>query len=228
VLILAEDLLLLALDDETGRSRVDGSSLPVGLGGAVLLELALAGRVEVEKQGGVFSRERVLVRDSAPLDDPVLTDGLALVGEKPRSPQDLVNRLGKGLQRRLQERLAERGVLRQESGRLLGIFPHERWPADDSRHEDEVRRRLHEVLVVGTTPDERTAALVALLSALDHAHKVLEGLDGPARRAVRRRAKEVAEGAWAADAVRGAIQAMQAAVLTAVTAAGASTAASTS
>ena len=104
---------------------------------------------------------------------------------------------------------------------MLGIFPRETWPAEDSRHEDEVRRRLHDVLVVGTTPDERTGALVALLLAVDRAHKVLPGLDGPARRRVKARAKEVAEGAWAAKAVRAAVEAMQSAVAVGVIAAGA-------
>ena len=52
-----------------------------------------------------------------------------------------------------------------------------------------------------------------MLYAVDQAHKVLPGLDGRARREVRARAKTVAEGAWAADAVRGAVAAMQAAVM---------------
>lgn len=219
--ILAEDLLLLALDDESGRPTVDGSTLPLALGGAVLLELALAGRVDVVRDTGLFTRERVVVRDPAPLGDAVLDEALATVAEKERGPKDLVSRLGKGLRPRLQQRLAERGVLRQEKGRLLGVFPHERWPAEDSRDENEVRRRLHDVLVVGTTPDERTAALVALLSAVDRAHKVLDGLDGRTRREVKARAKEVAEGAWAASAVRAAVQAMQSAVAAGVIAAGA-------
>jgi hypothetical protein len=218
---LAEDLLLLVLDDESGRPALDSSTLPIALGGAVLLELALAGRVDVERDAGMLKRERVVVRDPAPLGDPVLDGALATVAARERSPKDLVGRLGKGLRATLLHRLAERGVLRREKGRILGVIPHERWPAEDSRHEDAVRRRLHDVLVVGTTPDERTAAVVALLSAVDRAHKVLPGLDGRTRRAVRARAKQVAEGAWAAGAVRGAVEAMQGAVAAGVIAAGA-------
>lgn len=219
--ILAEDLLLLALDDGSGRTTVDSSVLPLALGGAVLLDLALAGRVDVVRPRGLLTRERVVVQDPSPCGDDVLDEALVGIAAKERTAQDLVGRLGKGLRSRLQHRLAERGILRQESGRLLGIFPQERWPAEDSRHEDEVRRRLHDVLVVGTTPDERTAALVALLSAIDRAHKVLDGLDGRTRREVRARAKQVADGAWAASAVRAAVQAMQSAVTAGVVAAGA-------
>jgi hypothetical protein len=37
---IAEDLLLLLTDDETGRSMVPASTLALGLGGAQLVELA--------------------------------------------------------------------------------------------------------------------------------------------------------------------------------------------
>jgi hypothetical protein len=79
--------------------------------------------------------------------------------------------------------------------------------------------------VVGLTPDERTSALVALLVAIDHAHKVVDRGDVPARD-VKRRAKEIAEGAWAADAVKDAVAAAQAAMVAAVTASVAATTAS--
>ncbi len=65
----------------------------------------------------------------------------------------------------------------------------------------------------GTTPDPRSASLAALLSALNAAHKVVPSDD---RRAVKRRAKEIREGQWAADAVGTAIQEVQTAVSAAV------------
>lgn len=63
------------------------------------------------------------------------------------------------------------------------------------------------------TPDPRSASLAALLSALNAAHKVIAG---PDKRAVKRRATEIREGQWAADAVGAAIQAVQTAVSAAV------------
>ena len=211
--LLAEDLLLLVLDDATGAQTLDGTRADLALGGSLLLDLALAGRVELRKDGPWYGREQVAVVDPTPPGDPLLDQALATVAEKPRGAQDLVGRLGKGLRGRLLERLEARGVLERRSDKVLGLFPRTRWPAADSRHEEQLRARLHDVLVVGLTPDERTAALVAVLYAVDQAHKVLPGLDGRARREVKARAKAVAEGAWAADAVRGAVAAMQAAVM---------------
>lgn len=217
--LLAEDLLLLMVDDESGRVLLDGTRLDVALGGAVLLELALAERVSVEKGHGLFARAKVVALDPSPPSDTLLAEALAVVQSKPRTPQDLVTRLGKGVRPRLLGRLEDRGVLHRQQGKVLGLFPRNRWPSDDVRHEDALRDRLRGVLVTGLSVDERTSALIALLSAVDKAHTVVPGLDRRQRRTAKARAKQLAKGAWAADAVRRAIEATVAA--TAAAAAGA-------
>lgn len=222
-MLIAEDLLLLLLDDEKGTVAASDKVQPL-LGGALLLELAMAERVVVAERTSRWSSAKVAVAGT-PLGEPLLDEAMARVAEKPRSAQDLVDRLGKGLKDRLLERLADRGLVHRREGKVLGLFPHTTWPATDARHEQEVRARLHDALVVGLTPDERTSALVALLVAIDHAHKVVDRGDVPARD-VKRRAKEIAEGAWAADAVKDAVAAAQAAMVAAVTASVAATTAS--
>jgi hypothetical protein len=64
---------------------------------------------------------------------------------------------------------------------------------------------LYDVLVVGTTPDDRTTALVSLLAAIDKAHKLFEGSRAE-RKAVRERAKYIAYGQWPGTAVRKAVK----------------------
>ena len=211
--LIAEDLLLLLLDDEKGK--LTSTSYPhTVLGGAVLLELALAGAVEVRKEGAWRSAKVHPTGTPAP-EDAVLTRALATIGERPRTAQDLVNRLGKGLKQTLADRLVAAGMLERREDRVLGLFPRTRWPVADAAHEDDVRRRLSAVLVQGLTPDERTAALVALLHAIGRAHKVVPR-DGVSSSQVKRRAKDIAEGAWAAKAVKDAITAATAAVTAAV------------
>lgn len=63
------------------------------------------------------------------------------------------------------DRLVERGFIRRESKRMLGVFRTTRLPTDDMRHESELRRRVCAVLERGESPDTRTAAVIALLSA---------------------------------------------------------------
>jgi hypothetical protein len=224
--LIAEDLLLLLLDDETGELR-GASQLQVGLGGAVLADLALDDRVEVEEKSSFWSSAKVHTA-GAPPTDPVLADGYATVAEKERSAQDLVSRLGKGLKERLIDGLVARGVLREEKSKTLGFIPRTRWPAVDSTHEEEVRRGLDAALLQGQPPDPHTAAVISILHAMGEAHKVVDR-GGLSAGDVKKRAKAIAEGDWAAKGVSDAIAAANAAITAAIAASSAaSTAAVTS
>ena len=217
VTLLAEDLLLLLLDDEKG-SLAASDKVGVALGGAILAELALAGAVTIEEKTLIWRATKVHATGVMP-HDAILVDAVARVAVKDRSAQDLVSRLGKGLKDQLAQRLVDRGILERRRDRVLGLFPRTRWPAVDSRREQEVRSALTACLVQGQEPDDRTAALVALLSAIGHAHKVVD-TQGLSSGEVRRRAKQVADGDWAAKAVKDAVQAAATALAT-VAAAGA-------
>lgn len=219
--LIAEDLLLLLLHDEKGTftEMVDPKT---ALGGAVLIELAITGAVDVEEKTSVWKFAKVKPQGDTHPEDPVLTAGLATVAEKERTAQDLVGKLGKGLKEQLADRLVERGILERREGKVLGLFPRTTWPAADTTHEESVRRSLTASLVEGAEPDERTGSLIALLHAVGPAHKVVEH-DGMSNGEVRKRAKQIAEGAdaWAAKAVKDAIAASTSAVLAVSAGAGA-------
>lgn len=216
--LLAEDLLLLLLDDESGKLRGTGY-LDAALGGALLAELALAERVEVRKDGRWSAARVEVVGEPLPVGtDPELVAALTVAAEKPRRAQDLVGRLGKGRRDALVARLVDRGIVAEQRDRVWGLFPRTRWPAVDSSHERGVREGLDRALVHGLDPDPRTAVLVGLLAAVDEAHQVVRH-DGVRAREVKRRAEELAaDGTWATAAVRDAVQAAQAATMAAVTA----------
>ncbi len=219
--LIAEDLVLLLLDDESGKFT-NASYLDTGIGGALLIELALAETVDVVKGSGLWARAKVRATGLSAPPDPVLAEALSVIAEKERTAQDLVDRLGKRRRDLLLDRLRERGIVEPREDRVLGLIPRRRWPSVDSTHEAGVRRELGDVLLRGVTPTERTAALVSVLSALDIAHKVVDREGAPARD-VKKRAKEVAEGDWAAKAVRDSIAAAQAAVAAAMVATTAAT-----
>jgi hypothetical protein len=219
--LIAEDLLLLLLDDRKGTNS--SAYTRTALGGAVLVELALAEAVTVEEKTRAWRSAKVYAGAAPAGLDPVLERARATIAERQRSAQDLVDRLGKGLDDELAERLAQKGMLERRDGRILGLFPVTRWPVLDSAHEEAVRGSLTAALVEGAEPDARTAALVALLHAIGRAHKTVphEGLPSSE---VRKRAKRIAEGDWAAKAVKDAIEASTAAI--AAVAAGAAVASS--
>jgi|1185.fasta_scaffold11434_2 hypothetical protein len=214
---LADDLLLLLLDDRTGRPRLDRTKLDLALGGAVLLQLALDHRVDVAP--GSPRRAKVVVVDAVPTGDAVLDDALRRVGARPARADKLVPAISKGLRPLLLERAERAGLVRREEDRVLGLFRRQRWPATDGVRGRELTGRLRDVLVVGATPDPRTSALVALLASVDAAHVVVGTRNRAERAAVRGRAREIADGAWVADAVRRAVEAVQAGIAAATTAA---------
>ncbi|GGF44805.1 hypothetical protein GCM10011519_18290 [Marmoricola endophyticus] len=123
-MLIAEDLLLLLLDDESGRPA-KASHLPVALGGALLVDLVLAEAVQLEPKQGLLGSATVRTTGTA-VEDPLLGGALAVVEEKARSPKALVERLGKGSKERVAERLADRGLVEKHEGKVLGLFPTRR------------------------------------------------------------------------------------------------------
>jgi hypothetical protein len=216
--LLAEDLLLLLLDDERGTTTALWVDVRVPLAGALLAELALREDVIVEQATSIWRAALVRPTPGAAAEDPVLARALEIVAAKPRSAQALLPRLGEGLRDELAARLAAAGILERHDDRVLGIFPRTRWPAVRSTHEAEVRAQVSRALQEGATPDARTAALVALLSAIEKVPQVL-GLRGREGRAAARRASALAEGNWASKAVRDAVRAALSAATTTTAAA---------
>ncbi|PRH80203.1 hypothetical protein C6N75_05465 [Streptomyces solincola] len=208
---LGEEITLLSLDDESGVAR-ERSSASWAVAGGALLELAMAGRVAV-------ADGRLTVVDASPTGTALLDErlrGLAewTRGKEPRRVTDWLTKDHSKAVAATVAALCERGLVAEERGRVLGVFPVRRYPEVDGSVERELRARLTSVLY-GAEPDARTGGLIALL----HAAKLhrLAFPDVPRVRAESRMA-QVAEGQWAGDGVREAIRNMQAA-MAAVTAA---------
>ncbi|MBC7279646.1 GPP34 family phosphoprotein [Nocardioides sp.] len=200
-MLIAEDLLLLVLDDEKGT--LASSWVQQALGGAILTELAMAGSVQVVPKSGFTPAKALAVPGRRP-DEPILAAAYDSLAAKPLSAKNAVTNLGKGLHEALAARLCDRNILKRRDETILGLFPRTTWPAADSTHENAVRGQLYAVLVQGTTPDAQTGPLIALLSSIDFAHKVIDTRPMGAG-AVKRRAKEIARGDWAAKGVKDAI-----------------------
>jgi hypothetical protein len=211
--LIAEELMLVATDDETGRRRLGTDRLNPALGGALLAELALLERIGITDPGaGLLARNKLTVTSDRPTDDDELDRALAVVVAKEgTAPQRLISStswqpITKELRQRLLVRLVDRGVLTRETGTVLRIFPTTRWPTYDPGPERAVVTRLRSTLVDGLTPDDRTRTLVGLLWVTGLLAKVVPaGANGPDRGTIRRRAKELAAGDWAVVAVKKAI-----------------------
>ncbi|WBB77518.1 GPP34 family phosphoprotein [Micromonospora sp. WMMD882] len=185
---LAEELLLLAYDDETGKATMPRISLDLGMAAAVLVELALAGRI-------AYSNGALVVVDPTPTGEPILDDvlGRVVADDTPRSPSSWVQRLRHGLRDKILGDLCRRGVVRDVDETELGFIHVHRYPTVDASVEQDTRRRLAEALTNGPVPDERTAALATLVLSVRMEPAL--GLTGDAVDAAHRRLEEIAGGA---------------------------------
>src|SRR3569833_4500546 len=156
---LAEELLLLAYDDQTGKATGSRIGLDLGMAAAVLVDLALAGRI-------AYVDGFLTVNDPTPTGDPIADTVLARAAEdEPHTPAQWVQRLRHRLRTRVLEDLIARGVVRDVDETQMGVVHVHRYPTTDPQFEAEIRERLTKALTTAEIPDERTAALATLLTA---------------------------------------------------------------
>jgi hypothetical protein len=200
---IAEELLLLSHDEETGRPNISEAAVDVTLTAAVLAELTLAGRFR-------YVEGRLEVLDPTPTGDDELDKVLRdIAASKPRETRFWLDRLTNPTRRwNLLKRLAERGVLSEEHGKVLGLFRTTKYPERDPGVEREIRRRVRDVLD-GAAPDERVSVLVTLVGACGLGQKLFP--DARPERVV-----EITEGQWTGPAVSEAITQIMHAIHTAV------------
>lgn len=155
--------MLLAIDDENGA--VASTALTYGLPGAVMLELALAGRIE-------FTGKHLVVTNPAPTGDDILDQALGLIqaSAKTRDAKHWVRAIRgkvKGLNDRVAQRLTDQGIVRREEHRTLGIFRSQRYPALSDMPEAEARDRLRVAVLGRDAVDRRLLALAGVVKGAD-------------------------------------------------------------
>ena len=228
--LIAEDLLLLLLDDESGQADQRApTSTPASAARcwSSWRWAARRGRSSKDRAAGPGRRSHTTV-DRAARGPACSRRRSARVAEKERTAQDLVGRLGQEAPRAAARAARGRGHPRAR-GRAgcWGCSPARAGPRPTRSHEREVRRRARRRAGARRRPraaHRRPGRRCCPRS--DLAHKVVDARGHARDVEVKTRAKEIAEGDWAAKAVKDAVPAAQAAVdAAAAVAATASTAA---
>jgi hypothetical protein len=212
-----EALMLLALKDQEGTVAADGVGFPFSLGGSLLAELMLLGKVEIQE---VKKKKFVNLKDSTPVGDPLLDECLEKVrtAKKRAQVNVWVSRFAhlKKLRHRAAEQLCRRGILRADEESVLLIFKRKVYPELDPGPERKVIEALRKAIF---SDEEELNPLTSVLVALADKAGVLKNVfDKKELKARKARLKEIGEGEATAAAVKELVQATQVAVMSAVTA----------
>lgn len=200
---LAEDILLLLFDPRTGTIAGEGSNLFHTLAGAVLVELAFQGHIDIDERTTFRGRQVHAVAGEAPA-DPILRDVWERIERKPTDVHSLILEIGPALRARVIDRVVERGHIGREARKALGLFNTTALVDGGTSRRADLLAPVRAALVDGDEPDPRTAALAALLTAsggLPSLHK-----DIPWSGAVYTRGRELLRGDWGAAAVGESVQ----------------------
>ncbi len=163
-LTLAEELVLIALDDESGSLiSLPRYSLEFALAAALVMELTLIGRIDTDP-------EKLFVLRSELTGSALLDDALTQIIAEPRlQPTGAwlrrLSQPGPELCDRVIGGLVSRGVLRCAERRLLWVFKERVYPPISGLEEREVKSRVMTLLNNDEIPDTRDALLIGLLRA---------------------------------------------------------------
>lgn len=160
---LVEETVLLLLRDEGGSFvRVPTWSLRYSVAGAVLMELAIADRIDTDL-------EQLFLVDDTPTGDDLLDPTLAEIaaGEANNSRYwiEHIAERADTIRDAALGRLVEQGILEERDERFLWVFRTRRYPAVDGQVRREVKLRIMEVLLSDEIPDPRDVMLICLADA---------------------------------------------------------------
>jgi Golgi phosphoprotein 3 len=175
-----EEIVLLALDDETGAPLpLPVTALGHGLAGAVIADLAVAGKVDTDAQ-------QLTVLDRTPTGDLLLDPWLSLIATDPQ-PHPVTHWLTmlsdrqQEIEKPALERLIARGILRRQDKKILWVIGLRRYPTTDGTERAEVRSRLGALILGEELPDPRDAILLSLLAGCRLTDRIFNGPEFSAR-----------------------------------------------
>ena len=209
MLTIAEEVLLLFLDDEKGTFiRGPDIHVELAMSGAVLMDLALANRIDTDP-------ERLFVVDQTPVGDRVLDDLLSRIAtsEPERSTEYWVNWIREDvpdIMGHFIDRLVDRGILKRMEEKILWVFETRRYPVIDDREEREVKRRITSVLFSDELPDPRDVVIIGIVNACDLLEVILHHREVDK---VRSRAEQISQMDFIGQAINRTINDVRASIL---------------
>jgi len=207
---LSQDLILLALNPQTGKTRFSWyAALEYGLVGSLLLDLVLRGKLEIDNDN------RVIGATAGNTGDEFLDRHLneVLASSRPRTARFWVTRWRRRyrwFQPIMLQNLVDLGVLERQEQRILGLFPTQRYFLTDESIQREIVQQVRAAVLEGTGLNSRMTALISLMQASHLTDAVFRPEERPEARL---QIKAITEGELVGKAVSKAIPTIQTATL---------------
>lgn len=196
-LTLMEEILLLGLKDREGYTSFWNDCISSGLRGCILIELALRGRVELEKQGmrkKSLANRRLILKNDTPTGDVLLDEALKHIKETdpPETVECWIEYLSgetwnplklryqlRNVRERLAKSLVEKGVCSTEKKNFF-LFDMTTHPLNDSTLKQKLIKRVQDSVLLRWCNDvNRMDKRLMSLLFLAHSSDVLENAFSP-------------------------------------------------
>lgn len=195
---IAEDLLLLLLDNASAQPGLDRARRERVLTAAALLDLAHACRIRPAVDRESVEAGRLVVLSGPAPNDPVLEPALRLLLRRPISPATAIAKLRRETCAALFAQLEREGQIQRVRLQGNGFKRNYAWPLIDRTRVSRARATLMSVLLDDDDPDPTTAAIISLLHTVDGLGAVLS-LNDRGWEWARSRAGDIASGDWVSD-----------------------------
>jgi hypothetical protein len=193
---IAEDLLLLLLDNHEEQPRLDRAPLGRVLAGALIADLALDCRVRPTLPDEALPAGHLAALAGEVPVDPTVRPTWVLLQQQPITPADTIAAMHKRAEDDVLDQLLRTGQIHQiqlTAHRLRRN--HYRWPAKNRSRVAVARAELLGVLFEQRRPQAVMAAVICLLHAV-HGLEVVLSLNDAGVRVVDERARDIARGGW--------------------------------
>ncbi len=211
-----EQLMLLALRDEKGTLESKASMHGYALGGALLAELSLHGRISIEDT----KKAMVDLADRQPLGEPVLDRCLERVADAKRRARasTWVMRFArmKRLRHQVAAGLCRKGILRDDEATVLLFFTRKVYPTVDPAPERELLGRIRDAVNGNSSNMDAQVALVVTIA--NAAGLLAAHFDKATLKRRKDRLAAIADGDLVGAATKRAVQAAQQAAMAAIAA----------
>ncbi len=162
MLTLAEDIILLLLDDDSGKlASIDLMTLNYAMAGAVLMDLALRNKIDTDL-------ESLIVADSTPTGLQMLDTYLDKISSENKENNTRywlteLSNYGEDIVDSALNMLVEKKILKTEEKKILWVIGTRVYPMVDDKEEKEVKRRIVDLLMSDEIPTPQDVVLVSLM-----------------------------------------------------------------